>query len=195
MSVGCAPAREAYELAVERWSAGRFDWMEAEQAGEDARGMFAEIIGATSADIAIVPAVSWKAARLPLESFLGTDMEPSPTASKLDASLAWFPALADQVALAVLRRFGIGTVLERNALLAVHLRNALEAEGVSFRSFPERQRSTIVSVPVDDPDAVMARLRRANVVVSVRAGRIRLATHFYNLEEELVRVAELIAGH
>ena len=58
MCVGCAPAREAYDLAVERWSAGRFDWMEAEQAGEDARGMFAEIIGAAAADIAIVPAVS-----------------------------------------------------------------------------------------------------------------------------------------
>ena len=41
MCVGCAPAREAYGLAVERWSAGRFDWMAAEQAGEDARGMFA----------------------------------------------------------------------------------------------------------------------------------------------------------
>ena len=33
MNVGSAPAREAYELAVERWSAGRFDWMEAERAG------------------------------------------------------------------------------------------------------------------------------------------------------------------
>lgn len=348
MCVGCAPAREAYELAVERWSTGRFDWMEAEQAGEGARGMFAEIIGAAAAEIAIVPAVStaagivaanlpparsgenivvaenefasnyypwlllrergydvravapgrdvvpaealsraadggtrliavsavhpvtgfradlasisriaagsgawffvdacqaagavpldvkrdgvdflatashkfllgsrgmgylyvrpgligglqpvlpgWKAARLPLESFLGPDMDLSPTASKLDASLAWFPALADQAALAVLRRFGIGAVLERNARLALHLRNALEAEGVDFLSFPERHRSTIISVPVDDPDAVMARLRHANAVVSVRAGRIRLATHFYNLEEELDRVAELIAG-
>ena len=58
MCVGCAPATRAYELALERWSAGRFDWLEAEQAGEDARGMFAKIIGATAADIAIVPAVS-----------------------------------------------------------------------------------------------------------------------------------------
>jgi hypothetical protein len=30
------------------------------------------------------------------------------------------------------------------------------------------------------------------VVASVRAGRIRLAVHFYNLEEELDRVAGLI---
>lgn len=35
----------------------------------------------------------------------------------------------------------------------------------------------------------MARRRHANVVVSVRTGRIRPATLFYNLEEELVRVA------
>lgn len=40
----------------------------------------------------------------------------------------------------------------------------------------------------------MARLRNANVIASVRAVRIRLASHFYNLEEELVRVAGLIAG-
>src|SRR5262245_8046755 len=58
MAVGCAPAREAYERAVERWSAGRFDWMEAERAGEDVRGIFAEIIGAHAEEIAIVPAVS-----------------------------------------------------------------------------------------------------------------------------------------
>jgi selenocysteine lyase/cysteine desulfurase len=58
MCVGCSPAVRAYRRALERWSAGQFDWMEAEQAGEDARGMFAEIIGATAADIAIVPAVS-----------------------------------------------------------------------------------------------------------------------------------------
>ncbi|MFC7849490.1 aminotransferase class V-fold PLP-dependent enzyme [Arthrobacter sp. NPDC057388] len=348
MCVGCSPAVRAYRRALERWSAGQFDWMEAEQAGEDARGMFAEIIGATAADIAVVPAVStaagivaanmppastgenivvpenefasnyfpwlllrergydvrtvpaeedvvtaaalgraadggtrliavsavhpvtgyradlaaigriaagsgawffvdacqaagavplnvlrdgvdflatashkfllgsrgmgylyvrrgltdqlrpivpgWKAARLPFESFVGPDMELSPTSSKLDASLAWFPALADQAALAVLRRFGIGAVLERNAALVRHLQNALEAEGVNFRSFPERHRSTIISVPVSDPDAVMARLRGANVMVSVRAGRIRLACHFYNLEEEITRAAELIAG-
>ena len=58
VNVGCAPARAAYELAVERWSAGRFGWMEAERAGEDARAMFADIVGVTAGEIAIVPAVS-----------------------------------------------------------------------------------------------------------------------------------------
>ena len=349
MNVGCAPARAAYELAVERWSAGRFDWMEAERAGEDARAMFAEIIGATAGEIAIVPAVStaaglvaanlppakhgenivvaknefasnyypwlqltgrgyevrtvapggdgtdsvpaeafdqaadggtrliavsavhsangyradlaalsriaarsgawffvdacqaagavpldvvrdgvdflaaashkfllgsrgmgylyvrsglldrlqpigpgWKAARNPAESFYGPDMDLSPTASKLDASLAWFPALAEQAALGIFRRFGTAALLDRNARLALRLQDALAAAGSGFRPFTEEHRSTIVSVPVRDTEAVMARFRKANVVASVREGRIRLAVHFYNLDEEIDRVAELI---
>ena len=346
MNVGCAPARAAYERAVERWSTGRFDWAEAELAGEDARAMFADIVGATVGEIAIVPAVStaagivaanlppakhgenvvvaenefasnyypwlvlrehgyqvravapsgdgvsveefrqtadggtrliavsavhsangyradlaaigrvaancgawffvdacqaagavpldvvrdgvdflaaashkfllgsrgmgylyvrrelldslhpidpgWKAARNPTESFYGPAMDLSPTASKLDVSLAWFPAMADQAALGIFRRFGISALLERNARLALYLQDALTAQGISFRPFKDENRSTIVSIPVSDTDAVLARFRQANVLASVRAGRIRLAVHFYNLEEELDRVAELI---
>jgi selenocysteine lyase/cysteine desulfurase len=346
MNVGCAPARAAYELAVQRWSSGRFDWMEAERAGEDARAMFAEIVGGTAAEIAIVPAVStaagivaanlppakhgenivvagneftsnyfpwlllrergyevravapggdgasasafghaadggtrlvavsavhsatgyradlpalsrvaarsgawffvdacqaagavpldvvrdgvdflaaashkfllgsrgmgylyvrrglldrlrpivpgWKAARNPTESFYGPDMDLSPTASKLDASLAWFPALAEQAALAVFGRFGITDLLDRNARLTGRLVEALAAQDSAFRPFPVEHRSTIVSVPVTETEAVLARLRQANVVASAREGRIRLAVHFYNFEEELDLVAELI---
>ena len=61
-----------------------------------------------------------------------------------------------------------------------------------MRPFPQANRSTIVSVPVDDTEAVMARLRSANVAASVRAGRVRLSVHFYNLEDEIDRAAELI---
>jgi selenocysteine lyase/cysteine desulfurase len=134
----------------------------------------------------------WKAARNPAESFYGPAMDLSPTASKLDASLAWFPALAEQAALGIFRRFGITALLDRNARLVLRLQDALAAEGSAFRPFTEQHRSTIVSVPVSDAEAVMARFRQANVVASVREGRIRLAVHFYNVEEELDRVAALI---
>lgn len=348
MAVGCAPAREAYERAVDRWSAGRFDWMEAERAGEDARGIFAQIIGAHAEEVAIVPAVSsaagivaanmppakrgesivvaesefssnyfpwlllrergyevravpstgdgisadsygefsdggtrliavsavhsptgyrtdlaalsqvaarsgawffvdacqaagavpldvvrdgvdflaaashkfllgsrgmgylfvrrqlldrirpilpgWKAARKPLESFYGPAMDLSPTASKLDTSLVWFSALADQGALGVFQRFGIQAILDRNAQLSLRLHDALVAHRSAFQPFPPGHRSTIVSVPVDDTEAAMRRLRTANVVASVRAGRVRLSVHFYNLEEEIDRVAELLGS-
>jgi selenocysteine lyase/cysteine desulfurase len=134
----------------------------------------------------------WTAARKPAESFYGPAMDLSRTASKLDVSVAWFPALADQAALGICRRFGITDLLDRNARLAVRLQDALAAEGSACRPFPDQHRSTIVSVPASDTEAVMARFRQAKVVASVRAGRIRLAVHFYNLEEELDRVAGLI---
>lgn len=348
MAVGCAPARAAYERAVDQWASGRFDWTEAEHAGEDARAAFAQIVGARPEEVAIVPALStaagivaanmpegkrgenivvadnefssnyfpwlllrergyevravpssgdgisadtfgevaddgtrliavsavhsatgyrtdlaalsqvaarsgawffvdasqaagavpldvvrdgvdflaaaaykfllgsrgmgyffvrrelldrlrpifpgWKAARQPLESFYGPAMDLSPTASKLDTSLVWFAALADQASLGIFRRFGIQALLDRNAQLSQRLHDALAAHRSAVRPFPQHHRSTIVSVPVVDTEATMARLRTAGVVASVRAGRVRLSVHFYNLEEEIDRVAELMGS-
>ena len=348
MAVGCAPARDAYEGAVERWSEGRFDWMEAERAGEDARAAFSEIIGASPAEVAIVPAVStaagivaanlpsagrgenivvgrrefssnyfpwlllrergydvravategasppeetlaraadggtrliavsavdsltgyradlaalgrtaaacgawlfvdacqaagavhldvahdnvdflaaashkfllgsrgmgylyvrrehvgkmrpvlagWKAARDPGNAFSGPAMDLSPTASRLDTSLTWFSALAERASLGVLRRFGVAAVLDRDARLSAHLHDALAARRPGLRLMPMDHRSTIVSVPVRDADAVMSRFREANVVASVRGGRVRLAVHFYNDEAEIDRAVDLLGG-
>jgi selenocysteine lyase/cysteine desulfurase len=348
MNVGCAPAREAYERALDRWTTGRFDWPEAEHAGEEARSVFAQIVGARPEEIAIVPAVSaaagivaanmppaargenvvvadrefvsnyfpwvllrergydirtvpfsddgvsadaygaaadggtrliavsavhspngfrtdlaalgqvaarsgawffvdacqaagaipidvmrdgidflaasshkfllgsrgmgylyvrarlldrmrpilpgWKAARKPLEAFYGPEMDLSPTASKLDASLPWFAALAERASLSLFRRFGIQAILDRNAQLSRRLHDALVANGTLLRPFPDQHRSTIVSVPVKDVEATMARLRDAGVVAAKPAGRIRLAVHFYNVEEDIDRAATLLAG-
>jgi selenocysteine lyase/cysteine desulfurase len=347
MAVGSVPAREAYEDAVRRWCAGRFDWIEAERAGEEARATFARIVGAQPEDVAIVPAVSsaagivaanlppaahgenivvaagefssnyfpwallrergyelraitsdgeavaveryaeaadggtrliavsavssangyradlpalsriaaragawlfvdacqaagavpievmrdgvdflaaashkfllgsrgmgylyvrrallermqpvlagWKAARKPLESFYGPAMDLATTASKLDTSLTWFAALADRAALGLFQRFGIAAILERNALLSRRLHDALLAHRPTMQLFPERHRSTIVSVPVADSSTAVVRLRDAGVIASARAGRVRLALHFYNCEEDIDRAAELVA--
>jgi selenocysteine lyase/cysteine desulfurase len=129
-----------------------------------------------------------------MESFIGPDMDLSPTASKLDTSVIWFAALAEQAALGLFQRFGIASILERNARLSTHLHDALAERYPAFQPFSVENRSTIVSVPFEDSDAVVARLRAANVVATFRAGRVRLAVHFYNLEEELDRVVDLIAG-
>jgi cysteine desulfurase / selenocysteine lyase len=349
MAVGCAPAHEAFERALEAWSAGRFDWTEAEAAGEEARARFAGIVGAEPAAIAIVPAVSaaagvvaaslpvarpgenvvvaggefasnyfpwlmlrergydvrtveprdegypadaygavadggtrliavsavqssngyradlaavgrvarrsgawlfvdacqaagavpldvarddvdflasashkflcgargmgylyvrptllerirpvspgWKAARKPMESFYGPGMDLSPTASRLDGSLPWFAALADRAALGMIARFGVEAILERNAALSRYLHDALIARWPDTRFLPEAHRSTIVSVPVTDAVSAINRLQRGGVVASMRAGRIRLSVHFYNLEREIDRAVELLAAN
>jgi cysteine desulfurase/selenocysteine lyase len=136
----------------------------------------------------------WKAARNPMESFIGPAMDLSPTASRLDTSLVWFAALADRAAFGIFERFGIEAILERNAALSRRLHAALAERGVGIRPFAEAHRSTIVTVPADDLPATMARLGAAGVVAAAPAGRIRLSVHLYNLEEEIDRVAEVLAG-
>jgi len=135
----------------------------------------------------------WKAARKPGESFYGPAMDLSSTASKLDTSLAWFAALAEQATLGMFRRFGMEAIFERNAHLSERLHEALAARFPDAWFFPPAHRSTIVSVPVPDAAAAMERLRAAGVVASARAGRVRLSLHFYNLEEEIDRVVDLLA--
>src|SRR5205085_10217092 len=58
MAIGNTAARAAFADAVERWSAGSFDWLEAERAGEEARAHFAALVGAATDEVALVPAVS-----------------------------------------------------------------------------------------------------------------------------------------
>lgn len=139
-------------------------------------------------------AAGWKAARKPMESFYGPAMELSPTASKLDSSLVWFVALAEQATRRVFETIGLQTIYERNAMLARRLHDALADRFPAFRDFPEAHRSHVVSVPLTDAPAAMKRLNDAGVVASLRAGRVRLSTHFYNLEEDIDRAVALLAG-
>lgn len=134
----------------------------------------------------------WKAAQKPMESFYGPAMELSKTASKFDTSLMWFAALAERESLRIFEQVGLTTVLEYNKRLSNRLHEKLVKSNTSFKPFPPGNRSTIVSVPVADPDQTMKRLRDSHVVASLRAGRIRLSLHFYNTEKEIDRVAGLI---
>ena len=347
MAVGNLPARQAYVRAVDEWANGKFDWKEAEKAGEDCRRLFAAIINADHEEIAIVPAVStaagmvaaqlgrakrgenilvadmefssnlfpwlslrdsgydvrvvksidgmvhpgayesladggtrliavsavqssngyrvdltglrrvadrsgawlfvdacqaagavsidvrqdgvdflaasshkfllgsrgmgylfvrrelldrcrpvlpgWKAAAVPSESFYGSAMNLSTTASKLDTSLSWFAALAERESLGILDSIGPEKVLEYNQRLSGLLHARLVERCPGFTPFQEHNRSTIVSVPVTDSERTMALLRGANFVASLRARNLRLALHFYNTAEEVDRVVEIIA--
>lgn len=53
------PVVEALERALHRWQAGTADWVEEwDREGETCRALFAELIGATTGEIALVPTVS-----------------------------------------------------------------------------------------------------------------------------------------
>ncbi|BBD72028.1 putative aminotransferase YcbU [Sulfodiicoccus acidiphilus] len=56
-----------------------------------------------------------------------------------------------------------------------------------------RERGAIVSFVVDDPHGLENELRRKGVVTSSRGIGLRLAPHFYNTKDDLLRAVELIS--
>jgi selenocysteine lyase/cysteine desulfurase len=141
----------------------------------------------------------WRAGSVPFDSFFGPAMNLSATASRFDSSISWLAAIGNQAALAVFDDFGPGTIYARNHELTVKLRAALTGIGWDPVDLPERNQSTIVSVPLGDCAASWPpiALSEQGVICSVRDGNLRLAVHFYNHEDDIERLATTLvsAGH
>ena len=136
----------------------------------------------------------WRAARSPLESFFGPDMDLSPTASRFDCSISWLAAIGEQAALSVFDDFGPAQIYARNRDLTAALREALHDVGWAPVDLPERNLSTIVSVPLGDtePTPLLGTLRAQGIICSARDGNLRLAIHFYNHEDDIERLVRAL---
>ncbi len=55
---GCQPAVDALKAAADQWAQGRFDWPDAERAGEEVRAAFGGLVNAAPGTVALVPAAS-----------------------------------------------------------------------------------------------------------------------------------------
>jgi selenocysteine lyase/cysteine desulfurase len=65
-----------------------------------------------------------------------------------------------------------------------------------YSSLHEGERSGILSFTTpDDPHKTAAQLKAGGVEVTVRAGRLRLAPHFYNDEEDVERVKKTLSSN
>ena len=141
----------------------------------------------------------WRAGSVPFDSFFGPAMNLSATASRFDSSISWLAAIGNQAALAVFDDFGPGAIYARNHELTARLRAALTGIGWDPVDLPERNQSTIVSVPLGDSAAARLpiALSEQGVICSVRDGNLRLAVHFYNHEDDIERLVTTLvsAGH
>jgi selenocysteine lyase/cysteine desulfurase len=98
--------------------------------------------------------------------------------------------------LGLLLELGLPAVSERVLELTDYLCERAPAAGVEvFSSRLSQERSGIVSlvVPGADVREVVRRCRAAGVVVSQRAGRLRVSPHCYNTHEEIDRLVGLLA--
>jgi selenocysteine lyase/cysteine desulfurase len=158
------------------------------------RGLGYCYLSANAQDRFVPINAGWKAGAVPLESFFGPAMTLSTTASRFDNSISWMAAVGNEAALSVFETFGADTIYDRNRDLSDLLRVALTEVGWQPVDLPQVNRSTIVSVPLGDvePALLLAELRHRGVICSARDGHLRLAVHFYNHEDDIGRVAQVL---
>jgi cysteine desulfurase / selenocysteine lyase len=137
----------------------------------------------------------WRAGAVPFESFFGPRMELSPTASRFDNSISWVAAVGNEAALSAFDEFGPDTIHDRNAELSNLLRSALSDAGWPPIGVPAANQSSIVSVPVRDrdPSRVVAALKERRITCAARDGNLRVAIHFYNHEDDIVRLVRALS--
>jgi selenocysteine lyase/cysteine desulfurase len=124
----------------------------------------------------------WYAGDDPHTSYYGMPLRLATDARRFDTSPAWFSWVGTRPALEVVERIGVAAIHAHDVGLANRLRSGLGLEPGD---------SAIVSVDVPDAEA---RLDRAGIRASVRAGRLRLSCHIYTTDADVDRALETLTG-
>lgn len=137
--------------------------------------------------------MGWRSARNPRETYYGTTMDLSETASRYDSSLSWISMVGDRESLRLLNAVGIEVIEAHNLGLAQRFRAGLEELAIETPSFSEAERSPVVALTLPDAETTIARLNAAGVVGALRADGIRLSFHVFNNESDVDRALEALA--
>jgi selenocysteine lyase/cysteine desulfurase len=95
----------------------------------------------------------------------------------------------------LIQEIGVERIAERVLMLAGLAIDDLQKRG--FRVSPggaPAQRSGIVIAEVGDPEATCARLKEAGIICIPRGKGFRIAPHFYNTEQEILRVGQVLSS-
>jgi selenocysteine lyase/cysteine desulfurase len=137
--------------------------------------------------------IGWHSARDPLHTYYGTAIDLSATASRFDSSKSWISQVGDRESLGLLNAIGIDAIEEHNLRLAERFRKGIEELGVATAPFPVEERSPVVAISLPEPEAVLARLAAAGVVVALRADALRFAFHAFNNDSDVDRALEVLS--
>jgi cysteine desulfurase/selenocysteine lyase len=128
-------------------------------------------------------------------NYLDYNFTLQPTAERFNlGSSGIVNQLGLRASLALIQEIGIERVAERVLMLAGVAIGDMQERGyrLAANCAPEH-RSGIVIVEVADPAAACARLHDAGVICIARGKGFRIAPHFYNTEEEIRRVGEILS--
>jgi selenocysteine lyase/cysteine desulfurase len=127
---------------------------------------------------------NWRAADLPYGRYFHEELALGPGARRFDVSLAWHAWVGAKASIASLLEWQRAGVLDGVWTLARSL-----AAGAGLPGTP----STLVCVPVADPDGARVALAEAGVRASVRGNAVRLSVHVWNDDDDVRRTLALLA--
>ena len=129
-------------------------------------------------------------------NFLDYNFTPLPTAERFNlGSQNMLGLYGVRASLELIQEAGIENVAERVLMLAGTAIGDLQERGFTLSaSTAPAHRSGIVIVEVPDPLAACARLEQAGIICIPRGKGVRIAPHFYNTEEEVLRVGQVLSA-
>jgi selenocysteine lyase/cysteine desulfurase len=119
---------------------------------------------------------NWRSARDPYGHYYGGGLDLAADAARFDVSLAWFSWAGAAESLGLLAAWQRQGILAEVVELAGRLASNLDLP---------RPVGSVVSVPVDDAEAVRAKLSEDGIKAAVRAGSVRLSPHVYNTAAQI----------
>jgi len=131
--------------------------------------------------------VGYRSDEEPME-FGFREFRPARTARRYEDGQLKFPGFAGMSeAIDLLQGVGLDNVWQRILSLVDRLAEGVKRNtSVQVRSsLDQASRSGIVNLACRDPDSVARRLLERGVVLSVRAGGLRVSPHFYNTHNEI----------
>jgi len=126
---------------------------------------------------------SWRGGDDPYGRFYGSPLALSGDAARFDVSLAWHAWVGARHSLEAL------TALDDETRFRLAHEPACRLADLCGLPAPG---SSIVAVPVTDSRRAGEAMKDAGIKVSVRAGQIRVASHFYNTVADVERAAEVL---
>jgi selenocysteine lyase/cysteine desulfurase len=128
-------------------------------------------------------AANWRAAIDPYGRYFGGPLSLGPGARRFDVSLAWHAWVGAAESLRCLREWQMSGALEGVWGLARTLASSAGLDAVP---------STLVCVPVADPEGARRALASAGIRASVRGSAVRLSVHLWNSEGDCHRALEVL---
>jgi selenocysteine lyase/cysteine desulfurase len=129
---------------------------------------------------------SWRGAADPWATFFGGPLALADSAARFDVSLAWLPWVATTESTRLLAEWSLAGALARPLGLAEALARAVGREPTG---------SSLVCVPVREPDRVRQALADAHIRAAVRGENIRFSVHLWNDEADIERTVRALGPY